>query len=90
MLLHISDDVSLKKEDVLFILDYRTLKKDSSVLNFFKNSAVPKIKRTEEKHIKSIVITGGKSGTEVYFSTCSPLTLARRVNNDKQLTRTAL
>lgn len=78
MYLHIGKDEMIKKENILFILDYKNLKEDKIFQDFIQN--IPKENKTDisGENPKSIIITKENKKIKVYISNISSNTLASR------------
>lgn len=78
MYLHIGKDEMIKKENILFILDYKNLKENKIFQDFIQN--IPKENKTDisGENPKSIIITKENEKIKVYISNISSNTLASR------------
>lgn len=78
MYLHIGKDEMIKKENILFILDYKNLKEDKIFQDFIQN--IPKENKMDisGENPKSIIITKENEKIKVYISNISSNTLASR------------
>ena len=75
MLLHIGADKSISKEQIIVILDQKTIKKSSINSEFLKKSKkelIMDVQQTED--VKSVIITEEK----IYLSAISSTTLKKR------------
>ncbi len=78
MYLHIGNDIVLKNKEIVFILDYNSLK-DNKVFNKFLESIDKKcIFDISENKPKSIVITKEDGVIKGYISNISSNTLGKR------------
>ena len=78
MLLHIGDDRSIKKEEIIAILDSRVVKKSAITRDFVDRSrSVVNLASPEKQAVKSVIITEEK----IYFSAISSTTLKKRFAN---------
>lgn len=78
MYLHIGNDIVLKNKDILFILDYDTLKDNNVFNNFLNNIDKKNIYDISENKPKSIVITKEEGIVKGYISNISSNTLGKR------------
>lgn len=78
MYLHIGNDIVLKKEKILFILDYETLQNNSAFNEFLKNLKKENIIDISSGKRKSIIITKEDNIIKGYISNISSNTLAKR------------
>lgn len=78
MYLHIGKDEMIKKEDILFILDYKNLKEDKIFQDFIQNIPKENKKDISGENPKSIIITKENEKIKVYISNISSNTLASR------------
>ncbi len=78
MYLHIGKDEMIKKEHILFILDYKNLKENKIFQDFIQS--IPKENKTDisGENPKSIIITKENEKIKVYISNISSSTLASR------------
>lgn len=78
MYLHIGKDEMIKKENILFILDYKNLKENKIFRDFIQS--IPKENKTDisGQNPKSIIITKENGKIKVYISNISSNTLASR------------
>ncbi len=78
MYLHIGKDEMIKKEHILFILDYKNLKENKIFQDFIQS--IPKENKTDisGENPKSIIITKENEKIKVYISNISSNTLASR------------
>lgn len=78
MYLHIGNDIILKKENILFILDYQNLKENNIFKEFMKNIDEKNIVNISCDKEKSIIITKEDNEIKAYISNISSNTLAKR------------
>ena len=78
MYLHIGKDIVLKNKDILFILDYHSLKENSIFNNFIEKVDKKNIFDISENKPKSIVITKEENIIKGYISNISSNTLGKR------------
>lgn len=78
MYLHIGNDIVLKNEDILFILNYENLKKNKSIIKFFNNIDKKDILDISFNNPKSLIITKEKEKIKAYVSNISSTTLGKR------------
>ena len=78
MYLHIGKDRILKKENILFILDYENLKDNKQFKNFF--SKIPEKNKIDisNQNPKTILIIQEKGIIKAYISNISSTTLGKR------------
>lgn len=78
MYLHIGKDEMIKKENILFLLDYKNLKENKTFQDFIEN--IPKENKTDISggNPKSMIITKENEKIKVYISNISSNTLASR------------
>ena len=79
MYLHIGKDEMIKKENILFLLDYKGLKENKVFQDFFQN--IPKENKIDISfnNPKTIVITkDDNEKIKAYISNISSITLANR------------
>lgn len=78
MYLHIGKDVILKKENILFILNYVKLKENKNFNEFFNKIEKKYIVDISENKPKSIIITKENNIIKGYISNISSTTLGKR------------
>jgi len=78
MYLHIGKDVILKKENILFILDYENLKENKNFNDFFNKIDKKNIVDISDDKPKSIIITKENEVVKGYLSNISSTTLSNR------------
>ncbi len=78
MYLHIGNDIVLKNNEILFILDYASLKENNIFNKFLENIDKKNIFDISENKPKSIVITKEKGSIKGYISNISSNTLGKR------------
>ena len=78
MYLHIGNDIVLKNNEILFILDYDSLKENNVFIKFLANIDKKNIYDISESKPKSIVITKEKGIIKGYISNISSSTLGKR------------
>lgn len=78
MYLHIGNDIIIKKENVLFILDYKNLKENKTLKNFIEKIEKKNITDISGQNQKSIIITKENETLKGYISNISSNTLGRR------------
>lgn len=78
MYLHIGKDIILKKENILFILDYKNLKEDKVFNKFFEKINKKNIIDISESEAKSLIITKENEIIKGYISNISSNTLQKR------------
>ena len=81
MYVHIGNDTVINSEEIIAILDIKSLEKKDSLENVCKNINISdKIIDVSEKNKKSLIITVEKNETRGYISNISTSTLERRTN----------
>lgn len=75
MYLHIGNDKIIKKQDILFILDYEGLSKNINFKNFIEKIDIIK---DNNQNIKTIIITKEKEKIKGYLSNISSNTIGKR------------
>lgn len=78
MYLHIGKDKMIKRKDIIFILDYKSLKENKTFDEFFKNIEKENIRDISDNNPKTIIITKEKNTVKAYISNISSNTLANR------------
>lgn len=78
MYLHIGKDKMIKRTDIIFILDYKSLKENKTFDEFFKNIEKENIRDISDNNPKTIIITKEKNNVKAYISNISSNTLANR------------
>ncbi len=78
MYLHIGNDIILKNENILFILDYKNLKEDKVFKDFFEKIDKKNIIDVSNKEPKSLIITKENEIIKGYISNISSNTLSKR------------
>lgn len=78
MYLHIGKDKMIKRKDIIFILDYKSLKENKTFDEFFKNIEKENIRDISDNNPKTIIITKEKNNVKAYISNISSNTLANR------------
>lgn len=78
MYLHIGKDIILKKENILFILDYKNLKEDKIFNKFFEKIDKNNLIDISEEEPKSLIVTKEKEIIKGYISNISSNTLGKR------------
>lgn len=78
MYLHIGKDIVLKNNEILFILDYDSLKDNNIFSNFLEKIDKKNIFDISENKPKSIVITKENGNIKGYISNISSNTLGKR------------
>lgn len=78
MYLHIGKEKMINRKDIIFILDYKGLKKNKIFNEFFENIKKENIKDISENNPKTIVITKEENAIKAYISNISSNTLANR------------
>ncbi len=78
MYLHIGKDEMIKRENILFLLDYKGLKENKLFQEFFNN--IPKENRVDisKNNPKTAIIVQDKEKIKAYISNISATTLANR------------
>jgi hypothetical protein len=78
MYTHIGSDKMVRNDDVLFYLDYNSIKDDENFKNFFET--IKKENKTDisQDNPKSIVITKETGELKAYITNISSITLANR------------
>ena len=78
MYLHIGKDEMIKKENILFLLDYKGLKENKVFLDFW--NTIPKENKVDISlnKPKTVIITKEKERVKAYISNISSTTLANR------------
>lgn len=78
MYLHIGKDEMIKKENILFLLDYKGLEENKVFQEFFDN--IPKENKVDISYDnpKTIIITKENKKVKAYISNISAITLAKR------------
>lgn len=78
MYLHIGKDEMIKKENILFLLDYKGLKENKVFLDFWEN--IPKENKIDISlnKPKTVIITKENQKVKAYISNISSNTLASR------------
>ena len=80
MYLHIGNDIIIKKQNILFILDYKNLKQNKIFNKFTDKIDKKNIIDISEGNPKSIIITKDKELIKGYISNISSNTLGKRKN----------
>lgn len=78
MYLHIGNDKIIKKEDVLFLLDYEGLQENIIFKKFIEKIPKENKVNVSNNNPKTIVITKEKQKIKAYISNISAITLAKR------------
>lgn len=78
MYLHIGKDIILKKENILFILNYKNLKEDKIFNKFFEKIDKNNLIDISEEQPKSLIITKENEIIKGYISNISSNTLGKR------------
>ncbi len=78
MYLHIGKDIVLKNKDILYILDYDSLKENRVFNNFIEKVDKKNIFDISENKPKSIIITKEDNTIKGYISNISSNTLGKR------------
>ncbi len=78
MYLHIGNDIILKNQNILFILDYKNLKEDKVFKDFFEKIDKKNIIDISDKEPKSLIITKENEIIKGYISNISSNTLQKR------------
>lgn len=83
MYLHIGKDEMIKRENILFLLDYKGLKENKIFLDFWES--IPKEDKIDIslENPKTAIITKEKQKVKAYLSNISSNTLASRKMFDK-------
>ena len=78
MYLHIGKDEMIKKENILWILDYKGLKENKTFQEFFNH--IPKEDKIDisQNQPKTVIITKENNKLKAYISNISSNTLANR------------
>lgn len=78
MYLHIGKDEMIKKENILWILDYKGLKENKTFQEFFNH--IPKEDKIDisQNQPKTAIITKENNKLKAYISNISSNTLAKR------------
>lgn len=78
MYLHIGNDIVLRNENILFILDYKNLQENKIFKKFFENIEEKNIIDISSGNPKSIIIIKEKEVLKGYISNISSNTLSKR------------
>lgn len=78
MYLHIGNDIILKKENILFILDYDNFSENKICKEFYKKIEKKNITDISKQKPKSIIITKENNIIKAYISNISSNTLGKR------------
>lgn len=78
MYLHIGKEEMIKKENILFLLDYKSLKENKVSLTFFENIPKENKRDISQNNPKTIIITKENKKIKAYISNISSITLASR------------
>lgn len=78
MYLHIGKEEMIKKEDILFLLDYKSLKENKLSLAFLENIPKENKRDISQNNPKTIIITKENQKIKAYISNISSITLASR------------
>ena len=78
MYLHIGKDKMLKKEDILFLLNYKGLKENKIIQDFLENISKENKIDISFGNPKTIIITKENRKIKAYISNISANTLASR------------
>lgn len=78
MYLHIGNDIILKKENILFILDYENFNENKICKEFYEKIEKRNITDISKKKPKSIIITKENDIIKAYISNISSNTLGKR------------
>ena len=78
MYLHIGKEEMIKKEDILFLLDYKSLKQNKVSLAFLENIPKENKRDISQSNPKTIIITKENKKIKAYISNISSITLASR------------
>lgn len=78
MYIHIGNDFIIKKEEIIFILDYEKLIQNKTFNKFMENIDKNRIIDISQNKPKSILIIENKNKIKAYISNISSSTLGKR------------
>lgn len=78
MYLHIGNDIILRKENILFILDYKNFNENKICKAFYEKIEKKNITDISKQKPKSIIITKENNIIKAYISNISSNTLGKR------------
>ena len=78
MYLHIGNDIILKKENILFILDYENFNENKICKELYEKIEKKNITDISKQKPKSIIITKENDTIKAYISNISSNTLGKR------------
>ena len=78
MYLHIGNDKIIKKENILFLLDYEGIKDNASFQSFINNIKKENREDISGQNPKTVIITKEDGKIKSYLSNISAVTLVKR------------
>ena len=86
MYVHIGNDTVINSEEIIAILDIKSLEKKDSLENVCKNLGISdKIIDVSENNQKSLIIVNKNNDTNGYISNISTITLGKRTSKYERM-----